>query len=112
MDDESYFHLSNPEQQGNNGYYTYDDKNVDPEVKFYEKGKFDTKVLVWVAISSKGKSEPYFVQRNLAVNGFTYKTECIRKRLVPFIKKYHSDGKYIFGPIWLLLIMQEIPSMC
>ena len=28
----------------------------------------------------------------------TYVDECLKARLLPFIKKYHSDGEYVFWP--------------
>ena len=34
----------------------------------------------------------------LAVNQDLYGEECIRKRLIPFIKKYHSQDEFIFWP--------------
>ena len=34
----------------------------------------------------------------LAVNQKIYLDECIKKRLIPFIKAHHSDGKYLFWP--------------
>jgi hypothetical protein len=34
----------------------------------------------------------------MAINEEVYLNECIIKRLVPFINKYHSDGNYVF---WL-----------
>src|SRR5579883_1551442 len=51
-----------------------------------------------MAISSKGRSSAYFVPSKLGVNRDIYIKECINKRLVPFIKKHHSDGNYIFLP--------------
>ena len=32
----------------------------------------------------------------LAINGLVYLEECINKRVIPFIKEYHSDGNYVF----------------
>ena len=33
-----------------------------------------------------------------AVNQFLYLGECLKKRLVPFIRQHHTDGQYIFYP--------------
>ena len=53
---------------------------------------------MWIAICEKGLSKPYFVPSGLAINQYTYLDECIKKRLIPFIKEYHSDGQYVFWP--------------
>ena len=54
IDDESYFTLSHSEINGNNIYYTSDDKQCPDNVKFKEKSKFEDKLFVWIAISPKG----------------------------------------------------------
>ena len=53
-------------------------------------------MLVWLAISSRGISTPYFVPSGLAVKQNVYLKECIIKRLMPFIKKYHPEGNFVF----------------
>jgi len=55
-DDESYFTLSNFTIHGNDGYYTSDPKTTPPNVKFAKKKKFETKVLVWIAVGPNGVS--------------------------------------------------------
>ena len=49
-------------------------------------------------LSDKGVSQAYFVPSGLAINQNIYLEQCIKKRLVPFIEKHHSDGKYLFWP--------------
>ena len=51
-----------------------------------------------MAISSKGTSDIYVHKSIQAVNEETYLKECINKRLLPFIAKYHSNGYYLFWP--------------
>jgi len=58
LDDESYFTFSHHELSGNDGFYTDDIKVTPNNVKFSGKEKFEPKVLVWCAISSKGISTP------------------------------------------------------
>ena len=48
--------------------------------------------------SENGISQPYFVPSGLAVYQKIYLNKCIKKRLIPFINKYHSDGAYVFWP--------------
>ena len=35
---------------------------------------------------------------SLAINSRIYTTECLKKRLLPFINEHYPDGKYIFWP--------------
>ena len=55
-------------------------------------------MLVWLAISSRGISTPYFIPSGLAVKQNVYLKECIIKRLMPFIKKHHPEGNFVFWP--------------
>jgi len=43
-------------------------------------------------------SEPLFFPSGLAMNQSIYLEECIKKRLIPFIRQHHSDSQYIFWP--------------
>ena len=54
-------------------------------------------MLVWICISDKGISPPIFQKSGLAVNKSVY-LDIIKRGLVPFIEKHHSDGKYKFWP--------------
>ena len=60
--------------------------------------KFEPKVMIWMALSSKDVSDVYVHKSKQAVRQATYLDECINKRLLPFIEKYHHDGNYIFWP--------------
>lgn len=98
LDDESYFTLSNSTLSGNNTYYSDDVNNAPNNIKFKFKKKFEPKLMVWIAISPKGVSKPYFKPSKLAINQEVYLNECIKKRLIPFISKYHADSQYVFWP--------------
>lgn len=98
LDDESYFTLSHSTINGNDTYYSSDRDKTPASVKYRKKRKFEPKVLVWLAASDKGLSQPFFVPSRLAVNKSVYEDECIKKRLVPFINAHHADGNYIFWP--------------
>jgi hypothetical protein len=67
--------------------------DVPNNVKYKRKQKFPPKILVWISISPKGHSKPYFVSSKGTINKKNYSKECIEKRLVPFIKKYHKNNK-------------------
>lgn len=98
LDDESYFTLSHSSINGNDNFYS-DNKSLAPaDVKFAKKKKFEQKLLVWLAASPKGISEPYIVKSGNAIDQNIYREECLSARLLPFIKRHHSDGNYIFWP--------------
>jgi len=98
MDDESYFTLSNDRLPQNSYYYAHARGDAPDHVKFSEQKKFELKIMIWIAISSRGVSSPYIIPSNVGVNKELYSHHCITKRLLPFIEEYHSDGHYIFWP--------------
>lgn len=98
MDDESYFTLSHSTINGNQFFYSSDVKATPANTKYRTKKKFEKKLLVWLCFSEKGMAEPYFIPSGLAVNQKIYLEECIKSRLIPFIKEHHSDGNYVFWP--------------
>ena len=98
MDDESYFTLAHSDLPSNAFYYATCKGDAPDSVKFSAVKKFESKLLMWIAISDRGISKPYFVPSKEAVTKEVYSNECIRKRLYPFIKKYHNDDEYLFWP--------------
>lgn len=98
IDDEKYFKLSGDNVLGNRFFYSTDPSTTPSNVKFIKKKKFDSKVMIWMAISSRGVSNVYVHRSKQGVRQETYLKECIKKRLLPFIAKYHSNGNYLFWP--------------
>ena len=98
LDDESYFTLSNDSQPGNDSFYSDNVQQTPETVRNKFKSKYEKKIMVWLAISPRGVSAPYFIPSGLAVNQEVYIKECIMKRLEPMIKKYYPDGGYVFWP--------------
>lgn len=98
MDDEKYFGFSGHDMPGNAGYYTTDHESTPNDVRFKSKEKFPPKVLVWLALSEKGISQPFVnTVKGPAIDGNTYIKKCLKK-LIPFIEKYHQGDQYIFWP--------------
>lgn len=95
MDDESYFPYSGKTVTG---YYSSvrDDAPLSQKLKFQEK--FSKRLLVWLAFSERGFSNVFFAPRNCSVDGEMYRSECVEKRLIPFLQDYHADGNYYFWP--------------
>jgi hypothetical protein len=98
LDDESYFTLSHTTLAGNDRFYSDNIQKTPEIVKNSYKSKYEEKILVWIAISPMGMSEPYFRQQGMAVNRFVYRDEILEPFLLPFIKKYHKHDKYVFWP--------------
>jgi len=98
MDDEKYFPLTDQSVSTNRGFYTSERRTTPPEVKFKRTQKYEPKVLVWVAISTNGISSPFFAKQQQAIDQGTYLSECVVKRLMPFIDSYHTKEKVLFWP--------------
>ena len=101
QDDESYFPMKMDTIPGNAGFYGDGDtgsSSAPDEIRFSGKFKFPTRLMMWVAIFSRGVSEPYFCPTKQALNGKLYLEECIEKRLKPFLDEFHADSNFIFWP--------------
>ena len=97
LDDETYVKRDPKAKYGQQYYHTNDDRNVPNSVKFTPQEKFGSKFLVWQAIDELGNvSEPYVKVGTMRAE--EYLSECLIKRLVPFIHKHHSDEQVLFWP--------------
>lgn len=83
---------------GNDIFYSKTPSTAPPEIKFKFKKKFEPKVMLYIAVSSEGVSEPYFKPSGLAINQEIYINECLSKHLIPFIQKHHTNDDYVFWP--------------
>lgn len=95
QDDESYFTLS---RSCGNEYYFQGRKEVDRNVKFLPKKKFEAKVLVWIAISRRGRSKPVILTSKMAIDAQKYQDLMIKGPLFDFIDRNYPNGGYIFWP--------------
>ncbi len=68
MDDESYFTLTHSTINNNDSYYSDCVSETPDHVKYYDKAKFEKKLLVWVAMSSKGMSGIKIIPNGKAIN--------------------------------------------
>ena len=84
---------------GNAGYYSNNKQACPESVRFAGKMKFAPKLLVWLAFSECGMSQPLFrLQKSESINSDVYTEECLSQRLLPFLHRYHPDFNYIFWP--------------
>lgn len=96
VDDEKYFSFSGENMPSNAGFYTADVQGAPTDVKFKSKEKFAPKILVWLAVSSKGISTPYVrTTKGPAINYNTY-TELCLPELLTFIQEHHQGENYVF----------------
>ncbi len=51
-----------------------------------------------MAISEYGVTRAFFMKNGLAINQEVYLKQCIKRRLMPFIAKYHSNNNFVFWP--------------
>ncbi|CAF1067840.1 unnamed protein product [Rotaria magnacalcarata] len=98
LDDEKYFGLSGDNVLCNQRFYTTDPSTTPTDVKYKKKSKFSPKLLVWMAMSSKGVSDIYIHRSKQAVTGDIYLNECINRRLLPFIEEHHKNDNFVFWP--------------
>lgn len=98
IDDESYFGLSNFELAGNAGFYSSNLKATPKEVQLKRVEKFEPKLLVWVAISPKGKSKHFIVPSGQAITQDVYIEKCLDSRLIPFLEEVHGNDDVVFWP--------------
>ena len=79
-------------------FYSSDTNLTAENVKYSKKAKYEKKIMIWIAISPMGVSQPYYVPSGMAINKETYLKKCIQERLMPFYKKYHQHTKTVFWP--------------
>ena len=97
MDDEKYFSFIG-DVPSNRPYYTNYPSTTPSHIRFKRRMKFAPKLFVWMAISPKRISRVYVHRSKTAIGVKKYLNECIRKRLAPFINRYHADDSMLFWP--------------
>ena len=99
MDDEKYFSLSNTNLPGHVYYYTSDKSAAPPDIKYKKRSKYEPTIMIQLVVSSKGVCEPYIHRSNRSINADVYLNQCVKSKLIPFIKKHHAnDDDMIFWP--------------
>lgn len=97
MDDETYVPVNRSEIHGKEYYNARVRGDVSDEFRFKPRQKFPEKFLVWQAIDERGNVSNPYIQKG-TMNAETYLNECLKKRLLPFINRYHPDRRILFWP--------------
>ena len=98
LDDEKSFTLTGDNVIGNRFFYSTDPTAASTDIKFRKKKIFEPKIIVWMAMSSKGVSDMSAHKSKQSIRRNMYLNQCINKRLLLFIDKYHQSGNYLFWP--------------
>lgn len=98
VDDESYFKLSNCQLSGNSGFYSSNKDKTPDDVKLKRVAKFESKLLVWIALTPDGLTKPFIAKSGQSICSSTYISNCLDKILVPYINEHFNDGEYVFWP--------------
>lgn len=97
IDDETYVPFDPSQIPGRQFFHAYDQGQLEFDQKFKSITKFAKKYLVWVAMDEEGRvSEPYISDGTMTAD--VYISECLKKRLLPFIHKYHDLDRILFWP--------------
>ena len=80
----------------NTRFYSSNKTNAPNDVKFKQKQKFKSKVLLWLILPSESVSQPYIgTTKGVAINTNVYVRKYVSK-LLPFIKTRHQHDEYNF----------------
>jgi predicted transcriptional regulator len=90
IDDETYVKADFKSLPGNQYYSARDISNLDESKKVIAVEKFAKKYLVWQAICQCGSRSSPFITTG-TINTDIYISECLKKRLLPFMKKHTSS---------------------
>jgi len=97
MDDETYDTLDPSQLPGRQFFHAADIREVEYEDQFKNITKFPKKYMIWQAMDDEGNvSEPCISEGTKASS--VYLSECLKKRLIPFIKQHHEINEVLFWP--------------
>ena len=114
----------------NDNFYSDNIDFAPDNVKFRRKHKYEKKLLVWIAMSPRGISEPFIMASGNAVVQFVYRDSCLAPRKLPFVKKiilleitYFDRIRQavitlnihwtFYARIWFIMSIREtIPPIC
>lgn len=96
VDDETYFTIEGSKWV-DKYYYEQEGCKLTKTSEFIEKSKFPLKIMMWIAISENGISQPYFFKGISSINSDIYSNKCLPK-LKNYINKSHRNDNILFWP--------------
>ena len=97
IDDETYVPINPSELPGRKFYHDVGPENLKYEHIHKGKSKFPEKFLIWQALDEMGNVSEAYISKD-TMTAQIYLEECIKKRLIPFILKYHEIDEILFWP--------------
>lgn len=97
MDDETYVYADPSQVPGRSFYHAKDKNGVAFQHRFKPKEKFAEKFMVWQCVDADGNVSTPFVSTG-TMNWEVYLRECLKKRLLPFIRQHHPNQRILFWP--------------
>ena len=95
LDDETYISVDPLDTKVSKNFNFKDISSVPKEVQFKGRTKFPKHYLVWQLLDEYGNvSDPFIKVGTLTAE--EYLKECLIKRLLPFIEKYHRNSNIVF----------------
>lgn len=98
MDDEHYVSLDQSLSTSNKFFNSSNVQETPLEKQVAPVRKFSPKLMVWQAISMRGRSALYIAPSGMNVTAQLYLEECIKKRLLPFLEEKYPGGDAVFWP--------------
>lgn len=95
MDDETYVKADFQARPGPQYYTAFEGEILPDSETSIGFEKFGSKYLVWQGICQWGEKSTSYITTG-TINGEVYREECLKKRLIPFIKKH--GGSTLFWP--------------
>ena len=108
MDDETYCPVDPTQVPGSEYFHCRDKLEVPDKNRFKSKTKFAKKYMVWQCIDELGNVCEPFVSGD-TMNAETYKNECLRKRLLPFITQHHRKEDVV---VWMDMATCHYAEVC
>lgn len=93
IDDETYVKMDFGQLPGQKFYMATARGNVPAKFKFAFMDKFAKKLMIWQGICSCGAKTKVFVT-NKTMDSKLYKEECLKNRVLPFIKAHKGPVKF------------------
>lgn len=94
--DEKLFVLQDSHNSQNDRIWSISISSISEEQKNVKRFQGAASVMVWGAISKRGKLPLLFIDKGVKINARYYQTEVLEKNLLPNLKNMFGDAYYVF----------------